>query len=458
MSTQRPPPPQAPRDLAARATEVLRRNDLGGWTKPAPRLYPHQWSWDSAFIAIGLSHLDTRRAAQELRSLFAAQWATGMVPHIVFNPDIPAGSYFPGPERWDCANLAAAAPPAPPHSSGLCQPPVHAVAAWRIWQVARRQDEPARNDTLAFLRELYPRFVAWHRYLATARDPEASGLVTIFHPWEGLDNSPRWDAALAAVPVGDLPPYVRFDLQQVKDPSQRPTMDEYDRYLLLVELLKRAHYDESTIHRAHPFLVKDVLFSAILVAANEALLAIANLVDGPDDERTLIQGWMEQGRRGLEGCWDEALGLCLDYNVRARAPVVARTVAGFAPLIAGGLTPERQAALLDRFDSSAFVGHPDLRWPVPPSTSPHDPGFRPRSYWRGPTWPVITWLLWWSFVRAGEPERAARLRLAALDQLASIDFAEYVEPFTGEPLGSLDQSWTAAVALDWLAADNDGVA
>jgi glucosylglycerate hydrolase len=30
-------------------------------------------------------------------------------------------------------------------------------------------------------------------------------------------------------------------------------------------------------------------------------------------------------------------------------------------------------------------------------------------------------------------------------------FGEYYEPFTGEALGSDDQSWTAAVALDWLA-------
>ena len=30
-------------------------------------------------------------------------------------------------------------------------------------------------------------------------------------------------------------------------------------------------------------------------------------------------------------------------------------------------------------------------------------------------------------------------------------FAEYFEPYTAEPLGSLEQSWTAAVALDWLA-------
>ena len=41
--------------LAARAAEILRKNDMGAWTKAAPDLYPHQWSWDSAFIAIGLS-------------------------------------------------------------------------------------------------------------------------------------------------------------------------------------------------------------------------------------------------------------------------------------------------------------------------------------------------------------------------------------------------------------------
>ncbi len=62
----------------------------------------------------------------------------------------------------------------------------------------------------------------------------------------------------------------------------------------------------------------------------------------------------------------------------------------------------------------------------------------------------MNWLLWWSLVRAGEGERAAAMRRAALDQLAAGEFAEYYEPFTGEPLGSLDQSWTAAVALDWL--------
>ncbi len=28
--------------------------ELPWWTKAAPTLYPHQWSWDAAFIAVGL--------------------------------------------------------------------------------------------------------------------------------------------------------------------------------------------------------------------------------------------------------------------------------------------------------------------------------------------------------------------------------------------------------------------
>jgi len=40
------PPPKSPTmeagELAARAAAVLRENDMGGWTRAAPTLYPHQ--------------------------------------------------------------------------------------------------------------------------------------------------------------------------------------------------------------------------------------------------------------------------------------------------------------------------------------------------------------------------------------------------------------------------------
>jgi glycogen debranching enzyme len=208
-----------------------------------------------------------------------------------------------------------------------------------------------------------------------------------------------------------------------------------------VKLVKRATCDEATIYHSHPFLVKDVLFSAILVAANEALLEISRLVEASHEDAELISSWISRGRRGLESRWDPELRLCLDYDLRAAKPLRSRTVAGFAPLVAGGLRPRRLVTLLETLGSPSFIGCPGLRRPLPPS-----------SYWRGPVWPVIDWLLWRALVRAGEHQLAERVRESSLEQIAEGGFAEYFEPFTGEPLGSREQSWTAAVTLDWLAS------
>ena len=82
--------------LANDALAVLRGNDTGRYVKPSQRLYPWQWNWDSAFVAIGLARVDAERAQTEVRSLLEGQWADGMVPHIVFHPQ-PV-DYWPGPE------------------------------------------------------------------------------------------------------------------------------------------------------------------------------------------------------------------------------------------------------------------------------------------------------------------------------------------------------------------------
>jgi len=435
--------------LRDRAAAVLRGNDAGGWTKASPHLYPHQWSWDSAFNAIGWAHLDVRRAMVELEGLFAAQWSTGMVPHIVFRagPDEP---YFPGPERWDCA-IAPAAPVPPVQTTGICQPPVHALAVQRIWQLTL---PPQRPEIRARIQGLYPRLVNWHRYLATQRDPEASGLVTTYHPWEGTDNSPRWDRSLGRIEVAKPRPYTRLDTRQVRDPSQRPTDWDYDRYLWLVALLRKYRYDDAEIYRRYPFLIKDVFFSAVLVSANAALLDLADVAGASDADRRQLAGWRDRGHEGLARCFDAESGLCHDYDVRAGEQIRLRTFAGFAPLFAQTPDAGQRAVQLRRLDSAEFCGDPRFRWRLLPSTSPAEPAFEPRKYWRGPVWPVIDWLLWQSLSQLGHPGRADQLRRDSLAQItAAGEFAEYFEPFTGQPLGSPQQSWTAAVTLDWTAAD-----
>ncbi len=435
--------------LWAASVDVLRSNDGGGWTKAAPDLYPHQWSWDSAFNAIGWAHLDVRRAMAELEGLFAAQWSTGMVPHVVFRAG-PGEPYFPGPEWWNCVSVPAA-PASPVRTTGICQPPVHALALLRIWQLT---PEAQRPEIRARLQALYPRLVKWHRYLATQRDPEASGLVTIYHPWEATDNSPRWDNALVRIEAMHGP-YTRLDTSEVGDPSERPTDWDYDRYLRLVGLLRKYQYDDAQIYRQYPFLIKDVFFSAVLVAANTALLDLAGVARASDEDRGQLARWLDRGREGLARCFDAESGLCLDYDVRAGEQIRLRTFAGFAPLFARTADVGRRATQMRLLDSGDFCGDPRSRWPLLPSTSPAEPVFEPRNYWRGPVWPVINWLLWYSLSQLGYFGRADELRRDSLSQIAAAgEFAEYFEPFTGEPLGSPQLSWTAAVALDWLASDH----
>ncbi|MEV4256114.1 hypothetical protein AB0J52_23400, partial [Spirillospora sp. NPDC049652] len=82
------------------AARVLDANWTGTATVPSPGLYPHQWSLDSAFAAMGLARHRRDRAERELLSLFRGQWADGMLPHLVFNGTLPRHAYFPGPEMW----------------------------------------------------------------------------------------------------------------------------------------------------------------------------------------------------------------------------------------------------------------------------------------------------------------------------------------------------------------------
>ena len=92
--------------MSGRAGYVLRANDRGAFTVASPTLYPHMWSWDAGFVALGIATVSVPRALNELRSLLSGQWATGMIPHILFHEP---SDYFPGPERWR-TQVAAARP------------------------------------------------------------------------------------------------------------------------------------------------------------------------------------------------------------------------------------------------------------------------------------------------------------------------------------------------------------
>jgi len=430
------------RDAAA---DVLRHNDLGGFTIASPHLYPHQWSWDTAFISVGICRLSVPRAVAEMSSLLAAQWPNGMIPHIVF--DRPSG-YFPGPERW--RSEVAVEPPAV-RTSGICQPPVHSVALACILREARRLGGSDRRLAEGFVSGSLDGWLAWHRWLAMTRDPDGIGLVEIHHSWEsGMDDSPRWDVPYANVRPGLMEPFARTDTKHIGNAAQRPTDAEYRRYIWLVDQMVAARYEEEAVRKTIDFRVADVFFSALLALSSEILGGLAAEFGRPGDAAEMAE-LAARFRAGVTSTISPETGLARDRDLRTGEWLSTATLCGFAPLICGAdpavLAHQRELLL-----GPDWCGHSGLRHAVPPSTSPSAAQFQRQRYWRGPQWPVMTWLFGWAAQRGGDAELAGRLRDESLRQLGDLTFAEYYDPLSGQALGSLSQSWTAAVALDWVAS------
>jgi hypothetical protein len=429
--------------LASDARDVLDANWLGASTLPSRTLYPHQWSWDSAFIAIGRSWYDEPRAQQELRSLFRAQWGDGRVPHIVFNPSVAEDAYFPGPTFWESSKRSPQAP-RDVETSGITQPPIHARAALEMHRHAR--DVEASK---AFLAWLYPRLAAEHAYLNGPRQPAGTNLPVIMHPWEsGLDNSPAWDRDLGemVIPPGSIPPYVRHDLDHA-NAADRPTNAAYDAFVFLAARYRDSGYDDARLLEQVPFLVAGPLFNAIHLWSTHALVEIAAIVGA--DPAPHREDAERIHRALLDELWDPESSRFGALDMVRNERSVEDTIVSFAPLLDPDLPGGQLASIMADLRSASF--HPERPdGYVVPSYDLRGEGFDERRYWRGPVWINTNWLLWNGLVQHGQTEEADAILLSSLGLVAKSGFHEYFDPFGGEGFGTDGFGWTAALTLDFI--------
>ncbi|MCD0451086.1 hypothetical protein LO762_18050 [Actinocorallia sp. API 0066] len=417
------------------AARVLDANWTGSATVPSPGLYPHQWSWDSAFVCLGLARHRYERAERELASVLRAQWRNGMVPHLVFNAKVARHAYFPGPELWRSRGRPDA--PRDVETSGITPPPMQAVAALRLHRAA-----PDVERSRAFLREILPRLTAQLRYLATVRDLGGAGLVSICHPWEsGLDNSPAWDRPLAAL---RLPP-VRYAPDAVRQAA--PTGVDYERYVWLVTTLRDAGYKDGHLRDVHPFAVEDPLVNGTYLAALQAVAELAEITGGDPVPHREAAARVREAL--LERLWDPEQRCFRALDVRTGKPVPAVTVASFAPLLDPGLPAYAVRGLAELLLSSRFAGA--AGYPVP-TCDIQASAFDRAGYWRGPSWINTNWIVWAGAAGHGLTAVADLIGGATLRLVRQSGFREYFDPFDGTGRGSHDFSWSAALVLDLLAS------
>ena len=427
--------------LLQRARDVLEANWTGESTVASRSLYPHQWSWDAAFVAIGRSWYEPKRAMRELEAIFRGQWANGMLPHIRFDPRTL--DYFPGPDFWASERV----PLAPPdqRTSGLTQPPLHARAALEVYHHAGGDTE-----ALTFLRRLFPKLAAQHAYLARCRDPAGHGLAAIVHPWEsGLDNSPIWDPELDAIelPPGAIPRYRRYDLTHA-NAADRPSDAAYDRFVYLAIRYRDSGYDDTDLLSSSLFLVEAPLFNAIYLWSANALVEIAHLLG---EDAAPFQAAAQRIHDGLLAhLWDPNARRFFSYDLRSRRSIRKESIDSAIPLLDPELPEDLVDAIAGELTSRHFDQPPSVEHYLVPSYDLGGPEFDRRRYWRGPVWINTDWLIW----RGLRQHRQASLAREVEDSMVRLversGFREYFDPFAGAGYGSRDFSWTAALLIDLL--------
>jgi hypothetical protein len=362
-----------------------------GYTVPNATVYPHQWLWDSCFHALIWAELGRPdRAITELECALGSQDEAGFVPHMRYWADPQMHADFWGAEA----------------ASSITQPPMYGYAIHSLLMrgvVVR--DQLIERALSAF------RFLLHER----ARCPR-TGLVQVCHPWEtGADNSPRWD---------DFAPH------PFEPVAWKVTKGD------LVQSIERNAVGSPVANPGFP--VAPISFNALL-AWNALMLG-----EAIGSKELKAEGRDLAG--AIDRRWDPDRVTFLDGRVgRARSGAV-RTLDSLLPVLLFAAAPGERTEidLVFRllFDHRAYGG------PCGPAGVHRDePAFEPRTYWRGPAWPQLTFLFWQAARSRGRPADARRLAHMLVDGAERSRLAEYWDPDDGTGLGAAPQSWTGLALL-----------
>ena len=430
-------------DLKNQAIQILRSNWKGGFTIPTSKLYPFQWLWDSGFVALGTSHFDLDKSIEEIRSMFSGQWENGMIPHILFHSE-EEKTYFPNYDFWESSVNEGA--PRSPKSSGITQPPVFGFVLESLLKL-----NPDNQHLEAFAKEIFPKMVNFHKCLYETRDPNQEGLFYIFHPWEsGRDNSPIWDEAMNKIEIDkdELPNYTRRDTS-IANPDERPTTDQYDRYVYLLELGKKHKYNGIDIAKESPFLIQDAMMNAILIKSNEALIAIGNRF-GFDVSQ--LESWQKLSKTNFEKkFWNEELEIFVSYDLRNEKQIVHKEIGGLVALFAGVASEQQAQKMHDYLKSIHQRGYF-----LCPSFDIDSPLFDSKRYWRGPIWPQMNWMIYHGLLNYNYNELAEIVKNDLISLVSRLGFYEYFESEKTKVknlkngYGGNNFSWTASTFLSLM--------
>lgn len=357
------------------------------WSTPDRVPHRHMWLWDSVFHAFGMHHVDPGLAWDFLRAVLDQQRPDGMIPH--------------------CMHVDGTV-------SEITQPP---VLAWGVWETYRRLGD---TTCLAYAFPKLEDYLTWN---LDHRDTNGHGLLAWFIEGNvncrsgesGMDNSPRFDAAMLLDAV-DFSTFQALDMRALA--LMAAVLGEDDRAAVWRERVDRV---ETQIH--------DLL-------------------------------------------WDEAAGFYCDRSLDGPLSPV-KAVSGFLPLLLPSTPEERVDRLVGHLENPATF---QTAFPVPSVAVDH-PAWS-TDMWRGATWINMDYLVIRGLVAHGRLVAAETLKARVLHYVRRYydtygvlfefyDAKDAVPPVACDRKGPRrepydirvkmdairDYHWTAALTADLLLRD-----
>jgi hypothetical protein len=302
-----------------------------GWAGGNPNNAPY-FCWDSFFNG-ALSCLDdpvTARAT--VRTILSWQIATGLVPNY---------------GHWNQSDGSRS-------SDDRSQPPVGSMCIWKMHQ---------RWPDVAFLKEVYPRLLRWHRWWPKYRDGDHDGLLE----W-GSEKVGK-QGALWETGWDDTPQYA--DSEMVGTTLDTDAVD----------------------------------LNALWSMDAQYLSYIADAVGDKSTAKELRDEQAHTNRLINDRLWNTDLGIYCSrkWDSKGGQFLTRLTPMNFYPLICGAASSERaKSTLAVLTDPKRFWGD----W-ILPTVSFEDPVWKQQTYWHGTVWAPVNFLVLQGLHRYASPELLA---------------------------------------------------
>ena len=413
------------------AQKTLLNNRRSGYTLPTNnKLYPAQWNWDSAFIALGYSYFNLNFALSEITTLLKGQWKDGMIPHILFHDKNT--KYFPNHTVWNCGYKIA--------SSGITQPPIIISILKQI--IDNNKINKKQEDKIIEIVKKLKKYLKW---FIKFRDPKKNGLISILHPWEsGYDNSSIWDEPMSRVKVEKDLKYKRGDIKVV-NPDQRPVNKDYDRYVTIKNHLKANKYNPAKLYKISKFNVIDIGFNSIFLRALKDLIILLKRYNMNSSDLTK---YAKKSEKHVIKLFNKKKNIFYAYDIRNKKKISVPSITNFFILYANinnDLLNKKIIKNLKNFNKGKKYIFSSIR--------PDHKSFEEKRYWRGPIWINCNWIIYQG-LKNKDKLFSNYIKKKTIDLINKKGFYEYYSCKNGKAMGAYNFSWSAALYLDFVLNKN----